>query len=499
MDCFKPTEFMESIKLDDPAYTPLKEAQAEEASRFLDILDSPENSDTEEQDVTKDFSFPLGGIREESKSYEVPKYTVVRVDRLPQITKEQDIHLACELFGKINNINIDHTNNCAWIQFENNESAEECIRGSRNLNLFIGAQLSLSATMSDARQHVEPSCVQTSFENNCWQNSPFQLNSVHRADYSLINYSNSEPSEGNYNEFAKSNTEFNSYHTDYNGTRHPFEENSSYFPYFQQYPQYGQEYGTVQNEFQNLYYQNYDHGFAPPGETYPPAKVQSPENIPSLEEQTSMGKKKKESNILIASGFPLDVTPYKIFRLFSLYGNVTRIKIMFKKRDTALIQFMDCYQAKLAKLYLNGCQFGGKVIKVNASKSSFIIMPKKGTKMESEERMLAQDFSRSKEHRYKIAGSRNFQNIAPPSKVLHLSNLPKEIDEVRLQSVFSTVSNFEKIKFFDVAEKIMAHAEFDSISTAIEVIIAFHNYNIDGRYIKISFSKNVPENLTKEE
>ena len=50
-------------------------------------------------------------------------------------------------------------------------------------------------------------------------------------------------------------------------------------------------------------------------------------------------------------------------------------------------------------------------------------MPKKGSS--SSEDKLAQDFSHSKEHRYKIAGSRNFQNVAPPSKTLHLSNLPK--------------------------------------------------------------------------
>lgn len=35
----------------------------------------------------------------------------------------------------------------------------------------------------------------------------------------------------------------------------------------------------------------------------------------------------------------------------------------------------------------------------------------------------------------------------------------------------------------------MAHAEFDSISTAIDIIIKFHNYNIEGRYLKLSFSK----------
>ena len=87
---------------------------------------------------------------------------------------------------------------------------------------------------------------------------------------------------------------------------------------------------------------------------------------------------------------------------------------------------MDSYQAKLAKLYLNGCSIQNQQIKVNTSKSNYIIMPKKGVTADSEECMLAQDFSHSKEHRYKIAGSRNFQNIAPPSKVLHLSNLPKD-------------------------------------------------------------------------
>jgi polypyrimidine tract-binding protein 1 len=211
--------------------------------------------------------------------------------------------------------------------------------------------------------------------------------------------------------------------------------------------------------------------------------------------------KNKENSILIASGFPEDITPYRIFRLFSLYGNVTKVKIMFKKRDTALVQYMDSYQAKLAKLYLNGCMFSpsSKRIKVNTSKSQYIIMPKKGVNIDSEENLLAQDFSHSKEHRYKIAGSRNFQNIAPPSKVLHLSNLPKDIDDEKLQYLFSSVATFEKIKFFEVGGKAMAHAQFDSISTAIEIIIAFHNYNIDGRYLKLSFSKNVPEQLNYQQ
>lgn len=160
---------------------------------------------------------------------------------------------------------------------------------------------------------------------------------------------------------------------------------------------------------------------------------------------------------------------------------------MFKKRDTALIQYMDSYQAKLAKLYLNGWEMNNSQLKVNYSKSNYIIMPKKGTT--SEENALAQDFTYSKEHRYKIAGSRNFQNIAPPSKTLHLSNLPNDITDERLLEIFENTSKFNKIKFFEVNDKIMAHAEFESVSDAINIIVNFHNHNIEGRYLKLSFSK----------
>ena len=143
--------------------------------------------------------------------------------------------------------------------------------------------------------------------------------------------------------------------------------------------------------------QNYYHGYSQP--SYQKQNYAS--NLPSAMSYQAWNKSesasseqpttykassgRKENNILIASGFPEDVTPYKIFRFFSLYGNVTKVKIMFKKRDTALIQYMDSYQAKLAKLYLNGCAFGDGQIKVNTSKSQYIIMPKKGTSTDSEE------------------------------------------------------------------------------------------------------------------
>ena len=63
------------------------------------------------------------------------------------------------------------------------------------------------------------------------------------------------------------------------------------------------------------------------------------------------------------------------------------------------------------------------------------------------------------------------------------------ITEDELADLFKDIYIFEKIKFFEVNGKRMAHAEFESISAAIDIIIKFHNYNIEGRYLKLSFSK----------
>lgn len=56
------------------------------------------------------------------------------------------------------------------------------------------------------------------------------------------------------------------------------------------------------------------------------------------------------------------------------------------------------------------------------------------TKAEKEEDFLQKDFSGSNEHRYKVAWSKNFQNIASPNETLHVSNLPLECSETDLKT-----------------------------------------------------------------
>ena len=47
------------------------------------------------------------------------------------------------------------------------------------------------------------------------------------------------------------------------------------------------------------------------------------------------------SKVLIVGNIPLDANPYMLFRLFGSYGNVNKVKILFKKRDNALIEMAD--------------------------------------------------------------------------------------------------------------------------------------------------------------
>merc|ERR1719187_765040 len=57
-----------------------------------------------------------------------------------------------------------------------------------------------------------------------------------------------------------------------------------------------------------------------------------------------------------------------LFILFGHYGDVQRVKILFNKKDTALIQFTDYNQAQAAQQILNGVRLYGKEMRVSRSK-----------------------------------------------------------------------------------------------------------------------------------
>lgn len=73
-----------------------------------------------------------------------------------------------------------------------------------------------------------------------------------------------------------------------------------------------------------------------------------------------------------------------------------------------------------AMSHLNGQKMYGKIIRVTLSKHQTVQLPREGL----DDQGLTKDFTNSPLHRFKKPGSKNFQNIFPPSATLHLSNVP---------------------------------------------------------------------------
>ena len=53
---------------------------------------------------------------------------------------------------------------------------------------------------------------------------------------------------------------------------------------------------------------------------------------------------------------------------------------------------------------------------------------------------LTKDYANSGLHRFKKPGSKNYQNIYPPSATLHLSNIPSGVEEEDLKTAFQNIN-----------------------------------------------------------
>lgn len=179
------------------------------------------------------------------------------------------------------------------------------------------------------------------------------------------------------------------------------------------------------------------------------------------------------------------VTTDALFTLFGVYGDVLRVKILFNKKDSALINFTNAQQAATALSNLDRIKLWGKQIRVFASKHVTVQMPKEG----QPDSGLTKDFSNSPLHRFKKPGSKNFNNIFPPSPTLHLSNIPQNVSEQQLRDLFSQYGQVKGFKFFAKDRK-MALVQLSSAEEASQALIATHNYQLaDNMHLRCTFSK----------
>ncbi|XP_022242064.1 polypyrimidine tract-binding protein 1-like isoform X1 [Limulus polyphemus] len=181
------------------------------------------------------------------------------------------------------------------------------------------------------------------------------------------------------------------------------------------------------------------------------------------------------------------VTPDALFTLFGVYGDVIRVKILFNKKDNALVQMSEPHQAQLALTNLDKIKVYGKEIRVNPSKHQLVQMPKEG----QPDAGLTKDFTSSPLHRFKKPGSKNYQNIYPPSATLHLSNIPASVTEEDIKTAFQdTGGSVVAFKFFPKDRK-MALIQMGSVEESVIALIKMHNYQLaDSSHLRVSFSKS---------
>lgn len=80
--------------------------------------------------------------------------------------------------------------------------------------------------------------------------------------------------------------------------------------------------------------------------------------------------------------------------------------------------------------------------------------------------------------------------MSGPVSLLHVSNLPASASNQTVTEMFSPFGAITGIKVFDINGKRQALVQFDSVQHASEALVTLHNTLVEGRGLKISFSKN---------
>lgn len=169
----------------------------------------------------------------------------------------------------------------------------------------------------------------------------------------------------------------------------------------------------------------------------------------------------------------------KLFNLFSLYGNIVRIKLLHSKPDHALVQMVDGFQAELAVHFLKGSMLFGKQIDVNFSKYPNITAGAD-----------THEYSNSNLNRFNRNAAKNYRYCCSPTKMIHLSTLPQDITEEEIASHLEEHGIIMGTKLFETNAKKQALVLFENEEQATEALVCKHATTLCGSVIRISFSQS---------
>lgn len=196
--------------------------------------------------------------------------------------------------------------------------------------------------------------------------------------------------------------------------------------------------------------------------------------------------------VLVSKLEPTSTTPEMLFQLFGVYGDVLRIKILYNKRDTALIQFASGQQAETARQNLNGVSLLGSQLQVASSKHSEVKLPR-----EEEGKDLTRDFSGSELHRFRKKTVVSSKNVNPPSAVLHVANIHESVTDEELKALFTPYradGQPPQVEFFQ-NNRSMAYVAMGSVEEGVSALISVHSFRLHEYPLRVSFSHKDPSTM----
>lgn len=184
------------------------------------------------------------------------------------------------------------------------------------------------------------------------------------------------------------------------------------------------------------------------------------------------------STLLLTNVNPEKIDEDKLFNLFSMYGNIVRIKLLKNKPDHALVQMADGIQAELALRFLKGAILFGKKLELTSSKYPNIT-PTPDTR----------EFARSNLNRFNNNSTKNYRHCCAPTKMIHVSAFPLDSTEDEISAHLREHGTIINTKLMEVNGKRQALVLFENEEQATEALVCKHGSPIRGSVIRIAFSQ----------
>jgi len=172
----------------------------------------------------------------------------------------------------------------------------------------------------------------------------------------------------------------------------------------------------------------------------------------------------------------------KVFNLFCLYGNVTKIKFLPNKQGSAMVQMADANSASVALQHINNTTLFDTTINVSKAKAPSIAGMSNSSCPDGTPSVV--DYTTSQLNRFSRPSLKN--RIYRPSPVLHFFNAPPDITTEALKSEFTRLNAPEvvDIKIFDKVEGAKSASgllEYASIEDGIKAVTLVNHTLLHGQ------------------